>query len=214
MIYLAPLKKWVVDVLKNRENHPNVSNIKMPFIIMTSGAKIVKVDSKADTKEKVLQQVEEIVTNKNSTNVEYKGCILSNQINHSLNYSKGLTSIGYDFTGKLITVPEYGRNISQPIIESLEVDTDGTNNTLKTARVNVRCFSLKQLEIFELFYCKAGMHILVEYGDNSFAPVLNEVMIPKIDYNKFVDEFKSYTFPTTKQFGEYLNKCKISNVKY
>lgn len=214
MIYLAPLKKWVVDVLKSRENSPNVSNTKMPFIVMTSGAKIVKMDSKGDTKEKVLQKVEDIVKNDNSGSVEYRGCILSNQINHSLNYSKGLTSIGYDFTGKLITVAEYGRNISQPIIESLEVNTDGTNNTLKTARVNVRCFSLKQLEMFELIYCKAGMHILIEYGDNSFAPVLNTVMIPKNDYNTFVSEFKSHTVPTTKQFGEYLNKCKISKGTY
>ncbi len=42
MIYLAPLKKWVVDILEGRENNPKVSNTKMPFIVMTSGAKVIK----------------------------------------------------------------------------------------------------------------------------------------------------------------------------
>ena len=144
MIYLAPLKKWVVNVLEGREANPKLSNKKMPFVIMTSGAKIVKVDSKDDTKEKVLEKVKNILTNKVGSKVEYQGCIISNQINPSINYSQGNTLVGFDFTGKAITAQEYGRKISPPIIESLEIDTDGTNNTLKTARVNVRCFSLKQ----------------------------------------------------------------------
>ncbi len=211
MIYLAPLKKWVVDILEERENDNKVSNTKMPFIIMTSGAKVIK-GKPQPTKLETLQNIEKIIQDK--VEAEYKGCIISNKINPSLNYSNGLTSIGYDFTGKLITVSEYGRKISQPIIESLEIDTDGTNNTLKTARINVRCFSLKQFEMFELFFCKAGMHILVEYGDNSFASVLNDVMINKTDYSKFVETFKSFTTPSVKQFGEYLEKCRISKGSY
>jgi len=214
MIYLAPLKKWVVDVLEGRETNPKLSNKKMPFVIMTSGAKIVKVDSKDDTKEKVLEKVKGILTNKVGSTIEYQGCIVSNQTNPAINYSQGYTLVGFDFTGKAITAQEYGRKISPPIIESLEIDTDGTNNTLKTARVNVRCFSLKQLEMFELFYCKAGMHVLIEYGDNSSTSDLNDVMIKKNDYGIFTSTFKEFTNPTTKQFASYLEQCKNSNGSY
>jgi len=211
MIYLAPLKKWVVDILEGRENNPKVSNTKMPFIIMTSGAKVIK-GKPQPTKLETLQNIEKIIQDK--VQAEYYGCIISNKINPNLNYSQGATTIGQDFTGKVITANEYGRKISQPIIESLEIDTDGTNNTLKTARINVRCFSLKQFEMFELFFCKAGMHILIEYGDNSNESILNNVMIDKTDYNKFVETFKSFTTPSVKQFGEYLEKCRISNGSY
>ncbi len=211
MIYLAPLKKWVVDILEKRENDNKVSNTKMPFVIMSSGAKVIK-GKPQPTKLETLKNIEQII--KDKVPAEYKGCIISNQINPSLNYSNGLTSIGYDFTGKLITTNEVGRMISQPIIESLEINTDGTNNTLKTARINVRCFSLKQFEMFELFFCKAGMHILIEYGDNSAESILNRVMIDKRNYDTFVETFKSFTTPSVKQFGEYLEKCRISNGSY
>ena len=191
MIYLAPLKTWVVDILEGREYNSRVSNTKMPFVIMTSGAKVIKSGGPANTKEEALKRTKEII--QNNTGVEYKGCIISNQINPTFNYSLGETLVGFDFTGKAITaVGEYGRKISMPIIESVDINTDGTNNTLLTAMVNVRCFSLKQLEMFELFFCKAGMHILIEYGDNSSASTLNEVMIPKSDYGKFVESFKSF----------------------
>jgi hypothetical protein len=58
------------------------------------------------------------------------------------------------------------------------------------------------------------MHILIEYGDNSMAFLLNQVMIPKSDYGKFVESFKSFTEPTINQFGEYLKACKTSNGSY
>lgn len=221
MIYLAPLKKWVVDILKYREDNPMASNSKMPYIIMTSAAKVI-TGKPQSTKLETLRNVEKII--KDQIKPEYQGCIISNQLNPSINYSNGLTPVGYDFTGKLITAArETGRKVPQPIIESLEIDTDGTNNTLKTARINVRCFTLKQFEMFELFFCKAGMHILIEYGDNSFTPSLNiaidktlpnGVMIDKTDYNKFVETFKQFTNPTTKQFAEYLNRCRISKGSY
>jgi hypothetical protein len=213
MIYLAPLKKWVVDILEGRENNPKVSNTKMPFVIMTSGAKIVKSSGPIKTKDEAIERAKEVILN--NTGVEYQGCIISNQINPSLNYSLGQTLVGFDFTGKAITaVGEEGRKISMPIIESVDINTDGTNNTLLTANVNVRCFSLKQLEMFELFFCKAGMHILIEYGDNSSSDSLNQVMIPKSDYGKFVQTFKSFTQPTIKQFATYLEACQTSNGSY
>lgn len=215
MIYLAPLKKWVVDILEERENNPKKANTKMPFVIMTSGAKVIKSGGPANTKEEALKRTKEII--QNNTGVEYKGCIISNQINPSLNYSLGQTLVGFDFTGKAITaVGEYGRKISMPIIESVDINTDGTNNTLLTANVNVRCFSLKQLEMFELFFCKAGMHILIEYGDNSNSYKLNldEVMINKSNYEKFVESFKSFTDPDINQFAKYLKACETSNGSY
>lgn len=213
MIYLAPLKKWVVDILEERENNPKKANQKMPFVIMTSGAKVIKSGGPANTKEEALERTKQII--QNNTGVEYKGCIISNQINPSLNYSLGQTLVGFDFTGKgIIAVGEYGRKISMPIIESVDINTDGTNNTLLTANVNVRCFSLKQFEMFELFFCKAGMHILIEYGDNSAAVLLNQVMIPKSNYEKFVGSFKEFTNPTINQFGQYLKACETSKGSY
>jgi hypothetical protein len=212
MIYLAPLKKWVVDILEERENNPKLANTKMPFVIMTSGAKVIKSEP-ITTKQEGIDRAKEILSG--TRKAEYSGCIISNQINPTFNYSLGETLVGFDFTGKAITaVGEYGRKISMPIIESVDINTDGTNNTLLTAMVNVRCFSLKQLEMFELFFCKAGMHILIEYGDNSSSYSLNEVMIPKSDYGKFVESFKSFTNPNINQFGKYLKACKTSNGSY
>lgn len=213
MIYLAPLKKWVVDILEERENNPKKANTKMPFVIMTSGAKVIKSGGPANTKAETIERIKEII--QNNTGVEYKGCIISNQINPSLNYSLGQTLVGFDFTGKPITaVGEFGRKISMPIIESVNIKTDGVGNALLTADVNVRCFSLKQFEMFELFFCKAGMHILIEYGDNSSADTLNQVMINKSDYDTFLKAFKSFTDPNIKQFAKYLKACETSNGSY
>jgi len=212
MIYLAPMKKWVVDVLENREKNPNMSNTKMPFVIMSSAAKIVKHTAQ-QTREEVLSSMQEVVEGKGV--VEHLGCIISNHIDPNINYSHANPYVGYDFNGKLITVNgEAGRKISPPIIESVDIDTNGVGNTLKEARIRVRCFSLKQYEMFELFFCKPAMHILLEYGDNSMSSVLNDVMVSKSKYSDFIGTFKEFTNPTTKQFAEYLKKCKISNGSY
>ena len=123
--------------------------------------------------------------------------------------------IGYDFTGKLIIAEgEFGRKISPPIIESVDINTNGTGNTLKEAVVNVRCFSLKQFEMFELFFAKPAMHILLEFGDNSYSPLLSGVMVSKAKYSEFVSEFKKFTNPTTKHFAEYLKICEKSHGSY
>ena len=212
MIYLAPMKKWVVDVLDSREKNPNMSNTKMPFVIMTSAAKIVKHTTQ-QTREEVLNSVKEVVEGKGV--VEHLGCIISNHIDPNINYSHANPYVGYDFNGKLVTVNgESGRKISPPIIESVDIDTNGVGNTLKEARVRVRCFSLKQYEMFELFFCKPAMHILLEYGDNSNTSVLNDVMVSKSKYSDFVKVFREFTNPNTKQFAEYLKKCENSNGSY
>jgi len=212
MIYLAPMKRWVVEELESRESNPMKSNTKMPFVIMTSAAKIVR-NTGQNTRQEVLKKVNEVLDGKGS--VEYQGCILSNQIDSNINYSNNGSIIGYDFTGKLIIAEgEFGRKISPPIIESVDINTNGTGNTLKEAVVNVRCFSLKQFEMFELFFAKPAMHILLEFGDNSYSPLLSGVMVSKAKYSEFVSEFKKFTNPTTKHFAEYLKICEKSHGSY
>ena len=212
MIYLAPMKKWVVEELENREKNPNKSNTKMPFVIMTSAAKIVK-NTGQTTRPAVLEMVSNVLSGTGS--IEYQGCILSNHIDSNINYSMGETIIGYDFTGKLITATgEAGRKIPPPIIESVDIETSGNGNALKEVRVNVKCFSLKQFEMFELFFAKPSMHILLEFGDNSMSSDLNNVMISKSKYSDFIEKFKEFTNPTTKQFAEYLEICRKSNGSY
>ena len=212
MIYLAPMKKWVVEELENREKNPNKSNTKMPFVIMTSAAKIVK-NTGQTTRPAVLEMVSNVLSGTGS--IEYQGCILSNHIDSNINYSMGETIVGYDFTGKLITATgEAGRKIPPPIIESVDIETSGNGNALKEVRVNVKCFSLKQFEMFELFFAKPSMHILLEFGDNSMSSDLNNVMISKSKYSDFIEKFKEFTKPTTKQFAEYLEICRKSNGSY
>jgi hypothetical protein len=58
------------------------------------------------------------------------------------------------------------------------------------------------------------MHVLIEYGDNSSAETLNQVMINKSDYEKFVGSFKSFTDPKIQQFAKYLEACETSNGSY
>ena len=214
MIIISPMKKWVVDILEERENNANFSNNKMPFIIMSSGAKVLKKPATADTKYKILEKVKEIVSKKEKA--DWNGCIITNQIDSSINYNTGNTIVGKDFFGKTIQIKEEsGRKISPPIIESVYIDTNSTNNTLKYTTIDVRCFSLKQFEIFELFFCKPGMHILLEYGEGSQQSLLNNnVFVAKNDYNKFITNFKDYTDPTKNQFAKYHLICETSKGTY
>ena len=165
--FLAPLSPWIVEVLKEREENTFDTAFKSPYAILTSAALVVKGTAKTDQNERKTQ-LEELIRNP-PPNDSYKGCIISNNSNDiGLSYQTGKTLVGIDFTGKPIYVDgETGRKVSTPIIESIDIDTDGANNTLKTARINVVCFTLKQLEMFELFFMKPGMNILLEWGDSS-----------------------------------------------
>jgi len=212
MIYLAPMKRWVVEELESRESNPIKSNTKMPFVIMTSGAKILK-NTGQKTRAAVLEMVGQALTGTGS--VEYQGCILSNHIDSNINYSNNSTIIGYDFTGKLVTaVGETGRKVPPPIIESVDIETSGNANALKEVKVHVRCFSLKQFEMFELFFAKPSMHLLLEFGDNSYSPLLSNIMVSKNNYQTFISKFKEFVEPTTNQFAEYLEICRKSYGSY
>lgn len=134
-----------------------------PYAILTSAALVVKGTAEPD-QNKRKEQLKGLI--KTPPNGSYKGCIISNNSNDiGLSYQAGKTIIGIDFTGKPIEVEgETGRKISTPIIETIEIDTDGANNTLKTARISITCFSLKQLEMFELFFMKLKYECFIRMG--------------------------------------------------
>ena len=233
--YLAPLKDWVRSVLEEREAsystggnmNPINNHLKMPWATLTSAAKVTQVNGlkKLDAKARAEELQKKIADNSTNTN-DYWGCIIRNNIDSAeLSYQQTETIVGVDFAGKPIkVVGEKNKRLSTPIIESIEVDTDGANNTLKTARVNVKCFSLKQFEMFELFFCKPGMNVLVEYGDNTLdvyrsnkkpkdaysnSAYVSGQLFDKTQYNTFIDKFSEYyRFNTAslKVFQKHVEK--------
>ena len=171
--FLAPFSPWITQVMKDREANKQSSILqKNPFAILTSAALVTRAGSDvfdSDVKTRA-QAVKGLIA---SGSGEYKGCIIANNTNDvNLSYSINETIVGIDFEGKPIKViNETGRKVSTPIIESIDIDTDGANNTLKTARVQVKCFTLKQLEMFEMFFLKPGMHVLCEWGDSTLKAI-------------------------------------------
>jgi hypothetical protein len=215
MNYRFPLKTWIIDVLKERQANINKSNLKMPFIIMSSAAKIVQ-SKPGMSKEEIMKQVGEILT-KPDSKPKYKGCIITNHTDPKINYNIGKTIVGYDFDGNIIECEsESGRKISPVIIESLDIKADGTAMTRKIAMVNIRCFSLHQLELVEQFFLQMGMHVLIEFGDNSYINEItnNNLLATKSDYDKFRKDFLKYQIPTGTEFAEYLNDCRKSKGSY
>ena len=146
--YLAPIKTWMKDVLEEREKNPIDTSLKMPWVVLTSGAKVVKDSSKSENATERVETLKKIIGGQSGL-TEYNGCIIKNNKDVGLNYQTNETVVGIDFFGKQIKVEgEKNRRASTPTIESIDIDTDGANNTLKTAKVTVRCFSLKQFEMF------------------------------------------------------------------
>lgn len=239
--FLAPVKEWVVKVLKEREysstpkditspqtiNNNFNSVLKMPWAVLTSGARVTQVSGlKGMDAEARGAKLAELYKNKDSNTKDFLGCIIRNDLDSNAKYQKEESYIGVDFAGKKIKVDgESNRRISTPIIENIEIDTDGANNTLKIARVNLRCFSLKQFEMFELFFCRPGMNVLVEFGDNTLdtyrfkdkkpantysnSAEVSSLLFPKNDYQKFIDTFSSYyrfTNTSFKLFQQHVEK--------
>lgn len=226
--YLAPLKDWTVDVLKDREANRIDTSLMQPWCILTSGAKVIK-DTMPDNASAVADKFKNLVEGGSAGG--YSGCIIKNNIDSQLNYSLNETIVGIDFDGKLIKVPgETNRRISTPLIESVDIDTDGANNTLKTARINIRCFSLKQMEMFEMFFMKPGMNVLFEYGSNvlerktyadskdadSPKPYksVTEAIIPKNNYGEFINTFSDYYKVDTKNLKQYLKRIESARGTY
>jgi hypothetical protein len=236
--YLAPIKPWIRNILEERELNKNLKHLSSPFIILTSGAKVVKAKPYKDADEKEKALIEILESDKAAA---YHGCIITNHSDSKILYETNETSLGYDFKGKKIVVEgETNRRVSPPIIEGLDIDTDGANNTLKTAKLTIKCFTLKQLEMFEVFFLKPGMNLLVEYGDNSLdrraevkqknesekIPVFDRIqrsgkisdgeyfnriqdaLIDKKDYKQFTEGFSDYFRATTDSLSTYLGKLR------
>jgi hypothetical protein len=230
--FLAPFSPWIKQTMEDREADPKKSMLqKQPFAILTSAALVVEGNKdvfESDT-QKRKDAVKDIITNIPSNS--HKGCIIASNINDlSLSYSTGKTPVGIDFTGKVIEVEgESGRRVSTPIIESIDIDTDGANNTLKTAKVAVRCFTLKQLEMFELFFMKPGMNVLLEFGDSTLKymdgfkknpqpgqPVTKDNKTYQIYQNGEAKELKMYSNIEEALVSkiDYDNFCKEEFYKY
>jgi hypothetical protein len=228
--YLAPIKDWAVEVFKDREENPIDTNLKMPWMILTSGAKVLKAHVPENSKD-AASEYEKLISNSDSSFLQYSGCIIKNNTTPELNYQLNKTIVGHDFTGKPILVEgESNRRISTPIIESVEISTDGANNTLKTAKINVRCFSLKQYEMFELFFCKPGMNVLFEWGNNILSRKkykdskdaenpkpsadVSTLLVPKNDYDIFKKKFSSYYRVNNETFRTYMENIENSRGTY
>lgn len=235
--YLAPIKGWVKNVLEEREAsyskggdiNPSINHLKMPWAVLTSAAKVTNVSGMKDNVSAAERELAfQNLVKENSTNSkDYFGCIIRNNINSpELSYQTAETIVGVDFKGDYIKVlGETNRRVSTPIIESIDVDTDGANNTLKTARVSVKCFTLKQFEMFELFFCKPGMNVLIEWGDNTLdvyrgnkkpadaysnSAYVSGQLFDKTNYNTFIEKFSDYyRFNTTslKLFQKHVEKA-------
>ena len=149
--YIQPLNKTVVDKLKKRESNPLGASFKYPFVVLSSPA-IVTNDVQIENGKMSGSKIKDLFDKKGGK-VTYYGCKIKNEMNPEKLYPIGATALGEDFNKKRIEVlGEVNRRVPPPIIESLEVNTDGENNTLKTANLKIKVFTLKQLEMFELFF--------------------------------------------------------------
>jgi hypothetical protein len=159
--FLAPLKDWTVKKIQEREKNKEALNTLVPFVVLSSAAVVTK-------EPKTTKELQSLYARKSYDAFSYKGCVIANSTDILKNYQLGKTVVGYDLDGKPIEVEgETNRRVSMPIIESVEIDTDGGNNTLKTAQVKIRVFTLKQLEMFELFFLRPSMRVVLEYGWNT-----------------------------------------------
>lgn len=198
-----PFDGWVQDKLKKRRENKIDLNYLRPFIYLTSGA---------------------LVTGGGKN---YEGCIISNKLKVEDRYQLGKSYIGYDLAGQKIETIEdgnpgvdFGRKVSAPIIESMEIDTDGENNTVKQARLDIRIFTQKQLDMFELFFLRASMHVVLEYGNSVVNVPSPSTMVfekEKIAPNSFlsqVDDCDQFANLFIKYHGISDAEYKASKEKY
>lgn len=201
--YLAPLNPGIVKKLKERENDISYVNSLMPFIMLSSAT--VVTDKSIP--------YEEIVKNQDYQGA-FQGCVVANTTDIKNLYQTGNTIIGYDLNGKPIEVKdEKNRRISTPIITSMELDTDGNNNTLKNAQLQIKVFSLKQLEMFELFFLRPAIKVVIEWGVN--ADIKNKSNKYIIDSKLFAKKkFTDYIDSYMKIFSHKNNAYRDARLEY
>ncbi len=208
--FIAPLKPWIKKKLEDREKFSYEKFKLSPFVIMSSGAVVTKANS---------TNIKSVIkTGQYDESTSFKGCVISNQSEFSKLYQTSNTILGYDLNGKAITIDgEKDRKISTPIIQSVEIDTDGGNNTLKSARIKVKCFSLKQLEMFDLFFLRPSMNVILEYGWNTdiiSKTKIDSLLFAKKDYNDYVKSFTELFDDAKVAKSNYLENLKNTDGNY
>lgn len=203
--FIAPLKTTIVTKLKEREKNQQLSSLLSPFAILSSAALVTKTKSGTEIKS--------IIKDQKWPTDAYYGCVISNSTEVKNMYQTGKTIAGYDLNGKPIVVEgEENRRVSLPIITDIEIDTDGNNNTLKTAKVNVKVFTLKQLEMFELFFLRPSMDVVLEFGYNTD---IRGKYYNNIEQYLFVGKgYKHWEEKFIKQFSHKENAYRDAKIKY
>jgi hypothetical protein len=212
--FIKPLEEWTVKKLKEREADRNYITTLSPFAMMSSGAVVLK--GKTPDEIKKLFETQDY----GSDTTTYHGCVITNTTDVSKLYQTGKTIVGYDLNGKEIVVEgETNRRVSTPIIESIEIDTDGGNNTLKTAQVKVKVFTLKQLEMFELFFLRPSMNVVLEYGwgtgvrNKSKAAIVETHLFAKKNFETYKRDY-SALFLDEKKKDSYIKTLKETEGEY
>ena len=220
--FLDQLKPWIKSKFDYRKNNKEQLNLLSPFVILSSPAIVTNQPNNSD-------DIAKMYSSGNYPASAYKGCVISNSTNDSdRTYEKSFSTIGKDLDGNTISVPgEKNRRVSPPIILSLEIDSLNGNNTLKTANLEIKVFTLKQLEMFELFFLRPGMNVVLEYGHNSdirasgvFAGVFKNVTIDKHlfankGHEKFMNSyFEIYSQKNTTTKKDYITILKDTNGDY
>lgn len=203
--FVAPIKKELKEKLEKKELGGFDNHKLSPFVILSSGA---VATNQSDGILNAIQRGE-------YTNA-YKGCVITNHSALNMMYQTSKTILGYDLDGKMITIDgEEGRKISTPIVQSVEIDTDGGNNTLKSARVKVKVFSLKQLEFFDLFFLRPSMPVVLEYGWNTDLISKTNIdthLLSKKSYGEYIDEVAAHFSDFKQSKVDYL--LTLKNTKY
>lgn len=213
--FLDQLKPWIKNKFDYRKNNKEQLNLLSPFVILSSPAIVTNQPNNSD-------DISKMYSSGNYPASAYKGCVISNSTNDSdRTYEKSFSTIGKDLDGNTISVPgEKNRKVSSPIILSLEIDSLNGNNTLKTANLEIKVFTLKQLEMFELFFLRPGMNVVLEYGhnsdiraDNLFGVFKNVTIDKHLFANKGHEEFMNSYFEIYSQKNRTTKKDYITILK-
>lgn len=213
--FLDQLKPWIKNKFDYRKNNKEQLNLLSPFVILSSPAIVTNQPNNSD-------DISKMYSSGNYPASAYKGCVISNSTNDSdRTYEKSFSTIGKDLDGNTIVVPgEKNRKVSPPIILSLEIDSLNGNNTLKTANLEIKVFTLKQLEMFELFFLRPGMNVVLEYGhnsdiraDNLFGVFKNVTIDKHLFANKGHEEFMNSYFEIYSQKNRTTKKDYITILK-
>jgi hypothetical protein len=209
--YIQPIPKWIEEELKSRANNQARMIRTTPFVMLTSPAVVTSAEHSVGMIES------------ESYAGKYYGCVLSNTTDVSKLYQTGNTIVGYDLNGKAIEVTgESNRKLSVPLIIDLQIEDGAENAALKTAKLNIKVFSLKQLEMFELFFLRPGMQLLLEYGNNSDLTTntntISNYLFPKNSWESFVNEFTGVYSPLDSKWEAnktaYTDKLKFTKGNY